>query len=139
MLRHRTLRSSRVVKEVSGFRSSSGGEFWLSQDDRQGGQASHPVVRRYLVFHWSQCRGIRTYLELRANSASFFLRGSTRDSIADTGLLFGLREVGIPLELKQGMGAHLQMRWDTWCSSRVVVGNLAFILSFDGDLWVPLS
>ena len=73
LLRHGTLLSSRVVKEVSGFRSSSGGEFGLSQDDRQGGQASHPVVRGYLVFHWNQCKGIRTYLELRGNSESFFL------------------------------------------------------------------
>ena len=48
-------------------------------------------------------------------------------------------EVGIPLELKQGMGPHLQMRWDTWGSSQVSAGNLAFISSCDGDLWAPLS
>ena len=48
-------------------------------------------------------------------------------------------EVGIPLELKQGMGPHLQMRWDTQGSSRVVAGNSAFISSCDGDLWAPLS
>ena len=51
----------------------------------------------------------------------------------------GSREVGIPLELKQGMGPHLQMRWETRCSSRVALGNSAFISSFDGDLWAPLS
>ena len=34
-------------------------------------------------------------------------------------------EVGIPLELKQGMGPHLQMRWNTRGFSRVVAGNLA--------------
>ena len=28
-------------------------------------------------------------------------------------------EVGIPLELKQGMGPHLQIRWDTRCSSQL--------------------
>ena len=48
-------------------------------------------------------------------------------------------EFGIPLELKQGMGPHLQIRWETWVSSRLVVGNSAFILSCDGDLWAPLS
>ena len=48
-------------------------------------------------------------------------------------------KVGIPLELKQGMGPHLQMRWETQGSSRLVVGNLGFISSGDGDLWDPLS
>ena len=40
------------------------------------GRADRPpilVVRGYSVFHWSRCRGIRTYLEQRGNSASFFL------------------------------------------------------------------
>ena len=36
-------------------------------------------------------------------------------------------EVEISLELKQGMGPHLQMRWDTWGSNRVLAGNSAFI------------
>ena len=48
-------------------------------------------------------------------------------------------EVGIPLELKQEMGPHLQMRWNTQGSSRVVAGTSALILSCDGDLWAPLS
>ena len=48
-------------------------------------------------------------------------------------------EVGIPLELKQGMGPHLQMRWETRGSSRLVAGNSGFISSCDGDLWAPLS
>ena len=48
-------------------------------------------------------------------------------------------EVGIPLELKQGMGPHLRMSWDIQGSSRAVLGNWAFILSCDGDLWAPLS
>ena len=61
VLRHGTLHFSRVVKGVSGLRSSSGGELGLFQEDRQGRQASHPVVRAYSVFHWSWCRGIRTY------------------------------------------------------------------------------
>ena len=47
-------------------------------------------------------------------------------------------EVGIPLELKQGMGPHLQMRWNTWGSSQVSAGNLAFISSCGGVLWAPL-
>lgn len=29
-------------------------------------------MRGYSVSHWSRCRGIRTYLELRGNSVSFF-------------------------------------------------------------------
>ena len=73
VLRHGTLRSSRVVKGMSGLWSSSDGEFVLFQEDRQGQQASHPVVRVYSVFCRSRCRGIRTYLELRGNSESFFL------------------------------------------------------------------
>lgn len=31
-------------------------------------------------------------------------------------------EAGIPLELKQGMGPHFQMRWNTRGFSRVVAG-----------------
>ena len=73
VLRHGTLHSSLVVKGLSGLQLSSGGEFGLSQEHRQGQQASHPVVRGSSVFHWSRCRGIRTYLERRGNSASFFL------------------------------------------------------------------
>ena len=46
----------------------------------------------------------------------------------------GAREVWISLELNQGMVPHLQMRWDTRRSSRVVVGNMAFISSCDADL-----
>ena len=48
-------------------------------------------------------------------------------------------EVGISLELKHRMGTHLQMRWDTQGSSRVVVGTSAFISSCDGDLWAHLN
>ena len=47
-------------------------------------------------------------------------------------------EVGIPLELKQGMGPHLQMRWEKPGSSRAVVENSAFISSGGRDLWAPL-
>ena len=47
--------------------------------------------------------------------------------------------VGIPLELKQGMGPHLQRRWETRSSSHLVAGNSGFIVSCDGYLWVPLS
>ena len=46
---------------------------WVFQANRQGRQASHPVVRGYSMFHWRQCRCIRTYLEWRGNSVSFFL------------------------------------------------------------------
>ena len=48
-------------------------------------------------------------------------------------------EVGIPLELKQGMSPHLPMRWETRDSSRLVVGNLSFILTCDGDLLASLN
>ena len=78
VLKHGTLHSSRIVKGMSGLQSSSGGEFGVFQENRQGRQASHSVVSGYLVFRWSRCRGIRTYLELRGNSASFLLgAGST--------------------------------------------------------------
>ena len=91
VLRYGTLHSFRVVKGLSGLWSSSGGEMRLFQEDRQGRQASHSVVRGYSVFHWSRCRGIKTYLELSGSSASFFLATGftryTRDSIDDTGLL----------------------------------------------------
>ena len=50
-----------------------------------------------------------------------------------------LGEVGIPLELKQGMGPHLQRRWDIRGSSCVVAGTSAFITSCDGDLWAHLN
>ena len=129
---------------MSGLWSSSGGEFGLLQEDRQGRQASHYVVRGYSVFHWSQCRGIRTYLEQRGDSASFFLAaGSTGFHLRFNGChrpsLVVQGEVGIPLELKLRMGPHLQMRWDTRGSCRIGAGNWAFILSCDRDLWAPLS
>ena len=71
MSRHGTLHSSRVVQGVSGLQSSSGGEFGLFLEDQNGRQASHPVVRGFLGFHCSWCRGIRTYLKLRGHSVSF--------------------------------------------------------------------
>ena len=46
---------------------------WVFQANRQGRQASHPVVRGYSMFHWRQCRCIRTYLEQKGNSTFFFL------------------------------------------------------------------
>ena len=48
-------------------------------------------------------------------------------------------EVGIPLELKQGMGPHLHMRWETRGSSRVVVGNSGFLSRYDWNLWAPFT
>ena len=107
-----------IVKGVSGLWSSSGGEFVLFQVNTLGQQASHPAVRVYSVFLWSQCRGIRTYLEQRGDSASFFLAaGSTGFHLRFNGCyrpsLVVQGEVGIPLELKLRMGPHLQMRWDT--------------------------
>ena len=83
-------------------------------------------------------------LKLRGNLGSFFLAEGSAGFHSSFNRWHRLPlvvrgEVGIPLELKQGMGPHLQMRWDTRCSSQVVVGNSAFILSFDGDLWAPLS
>ena len=48
-------------------------------------------------------------------------------------------EVGIPLELKQGMGPHLHVRWETRGSSRIVAGNKGFHLRCDGDLWTRFN
>ena len=50
-----------------------------------------------------------------------------------------LGEVGIRFQFKQGMGPHLQMRWETQGSPGVVVGNSGFFVRDDGDLWAPLS
>ena len=89
---HGTLLSSRVVKGVSGYLLSSSGESGLLQEDQQGSQASHHVVRGSSVFHWSRCRGIRTSLELSGNSVSFSpVAGSSRfhwRSIGEAGLLW---------------------------------------------------
>ena len=55
-----------------------GGGSCVFQEDQQGSQASQHVVRGSVVSHWSQCRGMRTYLELGGNSVSFLLvTGST--------------------------------------------------------------
>ena len=108
VLRHGTLHFSRVVKGVSGLRSSSGGELGLFQEDRQGRQASHPVVRGYSVhwIHWSRCRGAGESGLIWSGGGTrrpFSLQqdpwGSTRDSSGDTDLLL-------------------------WCE-----GNLGFLLS----------
>ena len=106
VLRHGTLHFSRVVKGVSGLRSSPGGELGLFQEDRQGRQASHPVVRGYSVSHWSPCRGAGESGLIWSGGGTrhpFSLQqdpwGSTRDSSGDTGLLL-------------------------WCE-----GNLGFLLS----------
>ena len=48
-------------------------------------------------------------------------------------------EVGIPLELKQGMGPHLHVRWETRGTSRIVAGNKGFHLRCDGDLRTPFN
>ena len=92
VLEHGTLLSSQVVKGVSGFLSSSGGESGLLQEDQQGSQASHHVVRGSSVFHWSRCRGIRTYLKLSGNSVSFFpvagCSGFHSRSMGEAGLLW---------------------------------------------------
>ena len=89
---HESLHSSRVIKGVSGFLSSSGGESGLLQEDQQGSQASHHVVRGSSVFLWSCCRGFRTHLELSGNSVSFSpVAGSSgfhSRSIGEAGLLW---------------------------------------------------
>lgn len=51
--RHGTRLSSRVVKGFSGLLSSSGGKSRLFQEDQQGCQAFHHVVRGSSVTHWS--------------------------------------------------------------------------------------
>ena len=84
MSRHGTRLSSQVVKGVSGHLWSSGGESGLFQDYQQGSQASHHVVRGSLVSHWSWCRGIRTYLELRGNSVFFLFAGALAGILLET-------------------------------------------------------
>ena len=48
-------------------------------------------------------------------------------------------EFGIPLELKQGIGPHLHMRWETRGSSRIVAGSKGFRSRCDGYLWAPFN
>ena len=124
-------------QRVSGLLSSSGGEFGLLQEDQHGSQASHHVVRVSSVFHWSPCRGFRTYLELRGNSVSFFFAAESvgfhsRFNRSDRLPLVVRGEVGILLELKQEMGPHLKRRWETRGASRLLAGNSDFISSCDG-------
>ena len=88
----------------------------------RGVRGHHHVVRGYSVFHWSRCRGIRNYFELRGNSVSLFLAAGSlgfhsRFKRSDMPPLVVPGEVGIPLELKQEMGPHVHMRWETWGSS----------------------
>ena len=45
---------------------------WVFQEVSHGRQTSH-LVRGYSMFHWKWCKGIRTYLERKGNSVSFFL------------------------------------------------------------------
>lgn len=138
--RHGTLHSSRVV-QGAGLQSSSGGKFGLFLEDQHGRQASHPVVWGYFGFHWSQWRGIRTYLELRGHSVSFFLEAGSagfhsRFNRWDRLPLVVWGEVGIPLELKQEMGPHLQMRWETRCSCFVCPLDLFYICPIKPQLWL---
>ena len=95
----------------------------------QGSQVSIQVVRECTGLLWILGRGIRTYLELRRSSVSFLLAAGAPQfhSRFDRPPLVVGREVGIPLELKSGMGPHLQIRWETWASSPVVVGNSGFL------------
>ena len=83
-------------------------------------------------------------LKLRGNLGSFFLAEGSAGFHSSFNRWHRLplvvrEEVGIPLELQQGMGPHLQMRWGTRGFSRLVAGNSGFISSCDGDLWAPLS
>ena len=48
-------------------------------------------------------------------------------------------EAGISLELKQGIGAHLQVSSETQGSSLDMAGNSGFPSRCDRDLWAPLS
>ena len=41
--------------------------------------------------------------------------------------------------MKQGIGSHLHMRWETRGSSRVVVGNSGFLSRYDWNLWAPFT
>ena len=105
-LETRTLLSSRVVKWGSGPLSCTGEEFGLFQEDKQGCQASHHLLRGYSVFPWSQHRGIRTYLEMRGNLCFQLILRFTVETVqgnqevsgaeGELGLLFtcsGIREV----------------------------------------------
>ena len=70
---------------------------------------------------------------LEAESEGFHSRFNTRDRPP----LVVRVEVGISVEFKQGMGSHLQMRWETRGSCQLVAGTSAFISSCDGDPGPP--
>ena len=73
-------------------------EIWASSKDQHGSQASHHVVRVSSVFHWSWCRGIRTYLEL-------------------SGVLFPCSRIfGVPLKIqqvRQASSCGVRGSWDS--------------------------
>ena len=47
--------------------------------------------------------------------------------------------MGLISSPRRGIGPHLQMRWGIQGSSRVVVGNLDFLSSCDGDPRIHLE
>ena len=71
ILRHGTPLSSRVVKGFSGILLRLSGELGLFLEVQHGSETFLHVVRGNLGFHWSRCKGIWPYLELRGNSVSF--------------------------------------------------------------------
>ena len=122
MLRSGTLISSGAVKGVSGLLSSSGGEFGLFQDDQQGCQGTPSCCEGILGVPLEPMQGNQELFRAEGELVSFFLAAGSlgfhsRFKRSDMPLLVVLGEVGIPLELKQEMGPHVHMRWETWGSS----------------------
>ena len=50
---------------------------WAFSRGSAGETGLQSCFEGYLGFHWSQCRGIWTYLELRGHSVSFFLEAGS--------------------------------------------------------------
>lgn len=95
------------------------------------------------MFPWSQCRGIRTFLELRGTGILFSLQQDTRVPLefqqVRQASSCGVSGSWDSSELKQGMSPHLEMRWGTQGLLSGCGGKLRFLLSCDGCLWEPLE
>ena len=126
-------------KGVSGLLSSLGGELVLFLEVKQASQTSIHVVRGYLGFHASWCRGIRPYFELRNKLVSFRRAAETVYCTCGRPLLGVRGESGDSSCHSMGISPHLKMRWGTLCSSQVVTGNSLFLSCCDGYLVEPLD
>ena len=144
VLGHGTPLPSRGGKGVSGLLSSWGRDQGLFLVVPWGSQALLRLMRWCSGWHSSRCRGMRPYLQWTGTSGSFLTVAWPLEFLSS----FKVRPAsswgatgtwGFLCRRSRGLDPHLEMRRGNRGSSRVVVGNSAFISSCDGDLWAPLS